>query len=117
MIGCDIMEKTSVFICASIDLAVNTRTIVRYAGEVIVPELVYGRTLENNCRGILVPYGSDITIKTPQDYDYYLMPYCGNSSVYNTFMVISAGGSMTFKAVRDLFIKDIAQNTYAEIQP
>lgn len=111
------MEKTSVFICASIDLAVNTRTIVRYAGAVIDPELVYGRTLENNCRGILVPYGSDVTINTPAEYDYYLMPYGGNSDGYNVFMVIAAGSSTTFKAVRDLYIKDIAATASTEIQP
>lgn len=111
------MEKTSVFICASIDLAVNTRTIVRYAGAVIVPELIYGRTLENNCRGILVPYGSDVTFQSPTGYDCYLMPYSGNSSVYNTFMVIPAGSSTTFKAVRDLYIKDVSITMSTEIQP
>ena len=101
------MNKDMVFICASASLNVGKVTIVKYAGKVIEPMLIYGSSLTDNCRGILVPYGSDVTFNADERLNYYFLPYAGNDSNYSTIMVVPAKASVTFKAVRDLYIKDV----------
>lgn len=107
------MNKDMVFICASASLNIGTNVIVKYAGKVIEPIIIYGTSL-SNCRGILVPYGSDITFKAKSNLNYYFLPYGPNSDSYSTFLFVASNGSTTFKAVRDLFIKDVSASTNSD---
>lgn len=108
------MNKDMVFICATASMDVGRTIIVKYAGKVIEPILIYGTSLTKSCRGILVPYGSDVTFNASENLNYYFLPYAGNDTNYSAFMFVAASKSVTFKAVRDLFIKDVRADAQSD---
>lgn len=108
------MVKDTVLITGSINLGASSDaqpngnvTTVKYGGKTIEPILVLGTDLSKNCRGIIIPYGSDITFKVTEFYNINIF-YNGFQNVSMTLM---AGNTYTFKAVRDIYCKDIPKNT------
>ena len=117
----DIMVKDTVLITGSINLGASPDAsptgnviTVKFGGKTIEPILVLGTDLPTNCRGIIVPYGSDITFKVVEAYNINIY-YSGFQLVSIT---LSAGKTYTFKAIRDMYIKDTPKNTQQdEIAP
>lgn len=108
------MVKDSVLITGSINLGasldalpIGNVTTVKFAGKTIDPILVLGTDLSSNCRGIIVPYGSDITFKVTEGHNINIY-YIGSQYVSIT---LKAGMTYTFKAIRDIFVKDIPKDT------
>lgn len=87
---------------------------VTFAGNVIEPILVLGASLENGCRGFLVPYGADVTIKVSETNNFILTFF----GIQYGSMQFSAGSISKFKAVRDVYFRNVSASTLQdEIAP
>lgn len=102
------MTKDSVLICTDGTLGVapdspseGTTTTIKFGGKVIDTVLALGSNYARDCKAILVPYGSDVTVKASINYNLNFYYFGTNFPV----IALSKGSTTTFKAVRDLFMQ------------
>lgn len=115
------MVKDSVLITGGINLGASPSAeaegnviTVTFGGKVIEPILVFGTDLQNNCRGFLVPYGAEVTIKVTNSYNLNVFYFGGD----NPIIQYEAGKTYKFLAVTEIYIKSVTISEYSsEIAP
>ena len=111
------MVIDSVLITSSLDLSVSQKgkiISVTLGGKPIEPILIVGTSLSNNCKAILVPYGSNVTIINNEQFAIGLS-YVTDQNIISR---LNQSQQTTFIAVRDMFIVKLDSQTLKdEIAP